>query len=160
MIPYHALSNLCRLIINRWCLQCSASQKDIKLPMSPTHFAHKCVSFFVTGSHSWLLNTNRHFSIFLRRLWLYSIVNFSFGGLFFHLQIWFSFRLTITSFLKEFSAMKHLNSVSTFFAKITDSVKNKKWRINFFLNIWISQSGCWFRMTQSTCYTPIKRWPM
>jgi len=55
----------------------------------------------------------------------YSIENFSFGGLFFQDQICFSLRSTITSFLKEFSAMKHLNSVglAKFFAKITDFVK-------------------------------------
>ena len=89
----------------------------------------------------------------------YSIENVSFGGLFFQDQISFSFRLTITSFLKEFSAMKHLNSggFSTFFAKITDFVKmiSEKWRINFFLNIWIGQSESLFRMTQSTSNAPI-----
>ena len=95
----------------------------------------------------------------LYQLKAYSIENFSFGGLFFQDQIFISFRLTITSFLKEFSAMKHLNSVgfSTFFAKITDFVKmiSKKWRINFFLNIWIGQSESLFRMTQSTSNAPI-----
>ena len=77
-----------------------------------------------TGDDYWPMRNSDEVTI-VKMHPVLSIENFSFGGLFFQDQISFSFRLTITSFLKEFSAMKHLNSggFSTFFAKITDFVK-------------------------------------
>ena len=81
LIEYFYWSILERFFFLFRKIKSNAPQKDIKLSLAPTRFTHKSTLF---RSHSWLVNSNQQFHIFLRgiRLYFYQLTMMLFSEVF------------------------------------------------------------------------------